>query len=129
VLRPSQFFNEALLVEIMLDMSGCFGGIINLKLVGGSGCGLFPKKYIGVCRKGKEEMRQKLQSKKVSIKFCYINIKISGVFYSEQCYKERMLQRTILSIKSGSYNERSYNERMLQRTVFINKIRKLQRRS
>jgi len=38
-----------------------------------------------------------------------------------------MLQRTVLSIKSGCYNERRYSERMLQRRVFINKIRMLQR--
>jgi hypothetical protein len=47
---------------------------------------------------------------------------------TNECYSNQMLQRTVLSIKSGSYNEhRRYNERMVQRTVFINQIRKLQR--
>jgi len=42
----------------------------------------------------------------------------SGCYNEYRCYNQRMLQRTVLSIKSGCYNEyRCCNERMLQRTV------------
>jgi hypothetical protein len=46
-----------------------------------------------------------------------ILLKYSGVGYNERCYNERMLKRTVLSIKSGCYNERYYKEQVLKRTV------------
>jgi len=45
----------------------------------------------------------------------YIIYKYRGVCYNEQCYNERMLKRTVLSIKSGRHNERGG-------TIFITEI-------